>query len=59
MIKTSNEHSSNIVLLAKDSTGYHNLLQLVSHANLEGRHGKARIDLSLLKTYATGLYCLI
>src|SRR6187551_2292273 len=42
-------------LLAKDETGYRNLVQLVSTAHLEGMHYKPRIDKELLSAHAKGL----
>ncbi len=47
-----------IVLLAKNETGYLNLLQLVSIAQLEGFYYKARIDKNLLRKYGEGLIAL-
>lgn len=44
-----------LVLLAKDLTGYRNLMKLVSAAHLEGYHYKPRIDVELLKKYSKGL----
>ncbi|MGD9561138.1 MAG: DNA polymerase III subunit alpha [Pyrinomonadaceae bacterium] len=45
----------NLVLLARDITGYQNLVQLSSRAFTEGFHHKARIDLDLLAQYSEGL----
>ena len=42
-------------LLAKDITGYHNLVTLVSAAHLEGFHYKPRIDKELLGKHSVGL----
>lgn len=47
-----------IVLLAKNNTGYQNLMKLVTHANLEGYYYKPRIDMQLLRDYSDGLICL-
>jgi DNA polymerase-3 subunit alpha len=44
-----------LVLLAKDDVGYHNLVRLVTAANLEGFYYKPRIDKELLAQHATGL----
>ncbi len=54
-IKDSNSH---LVLLAKDETGYRNLLQLVSLAYLEGFYYKPRIDKESLQQYGQGLIAL-
>ncbi|EFL50100.1 DNA polymerase III, alpha subunit [Solidesulfovibrio fructosivorans JJ]] len=47
-----------LVLLAKDMTGYHNLLKLVSKGHLEGFHYKPRVDKELLGQYGEGLIAL-
>lgn len=47
-----------LVLLAKNETGYKNLLQLVTLAHLEGYYYKPRIDWEILKKYSNGLICL-
>jgi DNA polymerase-3 subunit alpha len=44
-----------LILLAKNMTGYKNLLKLVSIAHLEGYYYKPRIDKELLKQYSEGL----
>ena len=47
-----------LVLLAKDGTGYHNLLKLATKAQLEGFYYKPRVDRELLKEYHHGLIAL-
>ncbi len=47
-----------IVLLAKNNTGYRNLLQILSFAHLEGFYYKPRVDFELLKKYRDGLIVL-
>lgn len=47
-----------LLLLAKNETGYRNLLQLVTIAHLEGYYYKPRIDWELLQKYHEGLICL-
>ena len=47
-----------IVLLAENETGYKNLLQLVSKAQLDGFYYKARIDRNLLRQHHEGLIAL-
>ena len=42
-------------LLAKDETGYRNLVKLISTAHLDGFHYKPRIDKELLAARAAGL----
>lgn len=44
-----------LVLLAKNKTGYHNLIKLVSLANMEGFYYKPRIDKATLELYSEGL----
>lgn len=47
-----------LVVLAKDLEGYHNLVRLVSYAQLEGLHYQPRIDFALLEKYREGLIVL-
>lgn len=47
-----------LVLLAKDLTGYHNLMKLCSLGHTEGFYYKPRIDMELLRKYAKGLIAL-
>lgn len=47
-----------LTLLAKDLTGYHNLLKIVTKANLEGYYYKPRADKELLREHSEGLICL-
>jgi len=47
-----------LTLLAKDKSGYMNLLKLVTKANLEGFYYKPRVDYGLLKAYSEGLIAL-
>jgi DNA polymerase III subunit alpha len=47
-----------LVLLAKNFTGYQNLMKLVTKAHLEGFYYKPRIDLQLLKKHSSGLIAL-
>ncbi len=44
-----------LLLLAKNNTGYRNLLKLTTIANTEGWHLRPRIDKSVLEKYAEGL----
>lgn len=50
--------SYHLTLLAKDETGYKNLIKLVSKAWLEGFYYKPRIDKNILREYSQGLICL-
>lgn len=49
------EASNHLILLAKDETGYRNLMKLVSIAYLEGFYYKPRIDKEALSQYHQGL----
>ena len=53
--KEKDKKSDHLVLLAKNQTGYHNLIKLVSYGWIEGFYRKPRIDLDLLKEYSEGL----
>jgi len=44
-----------LVILAADTTGYHNLIKLISAAHLEGFYYKPRIDKEILAEYHDGL----
>lgn len=44
-----------LVLLAKNETGYKNLLKLTSIAHLDGYYYKPRVDKELLKQYSEGI----
>jgi len=49
---------NHLVLLARDDTGYRNLVALVSRAHLEGHYYRPRIDKELLAAHSEGLVCL-
>ena len=49
---------NHLILLARNETGYRNLIQLVSRSHLEGYYYKPRIDKELLAEHAEGLICL-
>lgn len=53
--KRKNYH---LLLLAENKKGYHNLIQLVSKAWLEGFYYKPRVDKDLLAEYSEGIICL-
>ncbi|MCL2704946.1 MAG: DNA polymerase III subunit alpha [Spirochaetaceae bacterium] len=46
-----------LILLAKDSIGYSNLIKLTSIAYIEGFYYKPRIDFETLKQYSNNLVC--
>ncbi|MCM3630029.1 DNA polymerase III subunit alpha [Paenibacillus glycanilyticus] len=47
-----------LILLAKNETGYRNLMKLNSIGHLEGFHYKPRIDPEVLEAHSEGLICL-
>lgn len=47
-----------LTLLAKNNTGYVNLMKAVSRANLEGYYYKPRMDKELLQKFSEGVICL-
>ncbi len=49
--------SSHLLLLAENETGYRNLLQIASAAQLEGFYYYPRIDKAFLAKHAEGLIC--
>jgi DNA polymerase-3 subunit alpha len=51
------ETRSHLVLLAKNLTGYHNLVRLISEAYINGFYHRPRIDRTLLEKYHEGLIC--
>jgi DNA polymerase-3 subunit alpha len=56
--RTPKQVSHHLVLLAKDETGYKNLMELVSRGYLEGFYYRARVDRELLAEYHEGLIAL-
>src|SRR5437762_5078535 len=49
------ESAYHFTLLARDETGYHNLVKLISTAHLDGFHYRPRIDKELLAQHSAGL----
>ncbi|MCK4859938.1 MAG: DNA polymerase III subunit alpha, partial [Candidatus Omnitrophica bacterium] len=47
-----------LVVLAKNKTGYQNLIQLITKAHLEGFYYKPRVDKELLREYSEGLIAM-
>lgn len=47
-----------LILLAKNNTGWRNLITLATIAHLEGFYYKPRVDKDLLRQYREGLICL-
>lgn len=56
--KTTKTSLYHLVLLAKNDTGYKNLVKIVSEANINGFYYKPRVSKEFLKEYSEGLVCL-
>ncbi|HWQ45676.1 MAG TPA: DNA polymerase III subunit alpha [Longilinea sp.] len=52
---THDRHSNHLLLLAENDTGYHNLLQIASAAQLEGFYYYPRVDHEYLAAHSEGL----
>jgi DNA polymerase-3 subunit alpha len=50
--------SNHIVLIAQNQTGWHNLIELVTQANLEGFYYKPRMDKEILAEKSEGIIAL-
>ena len=50
--------SGHLILLAKNTVGYHNLIKVVSGAYKDGFYYKPRVDRELLAQYSEGIICL-
>ncbi len=51
------KNAYHLILLAKNMTGYHNLIKLSSKAYIEGYYYKPRIDHELLEEFHEGIIC--
>ncbi len=49
---------THLILLAQNETGYHNLMQIATTAQLEGFYYKPRVDKEYLSSHAEGLIAL-
>ncbi len=56
--EASDKNNRHLILLAKNQTGYQNLIQLVTKAQLEGFYYRPRVDKELLSEYSQGLIAL-
>ncbi len=56
--ETSDKNNYHLILLAKNQTGYRNLIQLTTKAHLEGFYYKPRMDKELLEQHREGLVAL-
>ena len=52
------KNNYHLILLARDKTGYQNLIQLTTKANLEGFYYRPRVDKELLEQHKEGLIAL-
>jgi len=50
--------ATHLILIAKNKSGYKNLMKIISISNLQGYYYKPRSDLNLLKECHEGLICL-
>ena len=55
--RDKDEKRHHLILLAKNLTGYHNLVRLASEAAIHGFYHNPRIDHALLEKYHEGLIC--
>ena len=56
--RSNKSDTGHLILIAKNNTGYQNLLKLSSFCYLDGMYYKPRIDYKLLKEHSEGLICL-
>jgi len=56
--KSRKDNGYQIVLIAKNKNGYHNLAKLSSHAFVDGFYYLPRVDKKLIEQYKTDLICL-
>ena len=56
-VKIKDEKQFHLCLHAKNLTGYHNLVKLISEAHINGFYRHARIDHGLIEKYHEGLHC--
>lgn len=54
-IKDSTSETYHLVLLVKNDIGYHNLMEIVSKASIDGFYYKPRVDKEYLKSHCEGL----
>lgn len=57
-VREPKERPFHMILLAKNNTGYENLIRLTSVAHTKGYYGKPRIDMELLRQFHEGLIAL-
>lgn len=55
--RKKSKHYNHLLLLAKNKTGYKNLIKLTTIGHIEGFYYRPRIDLEVLRKYSEGLIC--
>lgn len=55
--RKKSKYYNHLLLLAKNITGYHNLMKLTTIGHTEGFYYRPRIDFEVLKKYSEGLIC--
>ncbi|MCF8241122.1 MAG: DNA polymerase III subunit alpha [Melioribacteraceae bacterium] len=55
--RKKSKHYNHLILLAKNKTGYKNLIKLATIGHTEGFYYKPRIDYEVLRKYSEGLIC--
>lgn len=56
--EVTDKEYNHLILLAKNTTGYKNLIKIVTSSWLEGFYYKPRTDIELLREFHEGLICL-
>lgn len=57
-LERNNRGLFHLILLAENMEGYHNLMKIVSLAQLEGFYYKPRVDKDILRAHSKGIICL-
>ena len=57
-VKEPGTKTEHLILLAKNKTGYRNIVWLDSMSYIEGFYGKPRMDYKTLKEHSEGVICL-
>lgn len=56
--ENEDKNYNHLILLAKNLTGYKNLMKIITASYLEGFYYKPRVDIELLREHSEGLICL-
>ena len=57
-LEKTNRGMYHLILLAETDEGYHNLMKIVSIAQIEGFYYKPRVDKDVLRAHSKGIICL-